>query len=72
MTDTKTDPRVDLIRRVEEDHRLGAAGTKDCSQGEHWRCRCGQKYKGNGAIENGRRHVAAEILSALDNAASVA
>jgi hypothetical protein len=71
MERTRIDLRVDLILRVQNDHMVSSAGTKDCSQGEHWRCRCGEKYLGNGAIQSGRRHVATETLAALDMAAMV-
>lgn len=67
-----TDLRVDLIRRVQMQHMVSRAGVKRQGRAEEWRCRCGESYKGDGAIEKGRRHEAAEILAALDEAAVVA
>lgn len=66
------DLRVDLILRVEQDHLVSSVATDRSSHGEHWQCRCGEKYKGKGSISNGRRHVATEVLSALDAAGAVA
>ena len=66
------DLRVDLILRVEQDHSVSIAATKEASGGEQWKCRCGEHYKGDGAMRKGRRHVAAEILAALDEAMAVA
>jgi hypothetical protein len=67
-----TDLRVDLIRRVQMQHMLSFAGVKTDRRAEEWRCRCGEGYKGDGAIEKGHRHEAAEILAALDEASVVA
>lgn len=67
------DLRVDLILRIEgEDHMVSLAAAKSAPGGERWRCRCGEDYRGDGAIKKGRRHVAAEVLAALDAAAGVA
>lgn len=67
-----TDLRVDLIRRVQLQHSCTYAAIKRDKRAEEHRCRCGQSYKGDGALEQGNRHVAAEILSALDDAVAVA
>lgn len=67
-----TDLRIDLIRRVQLQHGLSFAGVKTEKRPEEWRCQCGTGFKGDGALEKGRRHEAAEILAALDEAAAVA
>ncbi len=67
-----TDLRVDLIRRVQMQHMFSYASVKRDKHPEEWRCRCGESYKGDGAIEKGHRHEATEILSALDEAGAVA
>ena len=63
-----TDLRVDLIRRVELQHMFSSAAIEHGRSPEHWRCKCGTGFEGAGAIERGLRHVATEILSALDEA----
>jgi hypothetical protein len=63
-----TDLRVDLIRSVEQQHMFSSAGIEHGRRPEHWRCKCGLGFEGAGAIERGRRHVASEILAALDEA----
>lgn len=67
-----TDPRIDLIRRVQRQHMLSYAHVKTASHAEEWRCKCGVSHTGDGALEKGHRHEAAEILAALDAAAAVA
>jgi hypothetical protein len=66
------DLRIDLVRRVQLQHMLSYAGVKTEHRAEEWRCKCGADFKGDGAIEKGRRHEAGEILTALDEAAVVA
>ena len=63
-----SDPRIDIIRRAETAHQFVSAGVKTDTRPMHWRCRCGENYEGDGAIEFGRRHVAEQILAALDYA----
>jgi hypothetical protein len=72
MGATKIDLRVDLMLRVENDHMVRSCGTTQARQGEFWNCFCGESYKGDGALKRGRRHVAVEVLAALDEAAGVA
>ncbi len=73
MTKTQAvDLRVDLILRVEADHMVSKAGIKHGKRPEEWACRCGQSYTDEGAIKRGRRHVATEIMAALDEAGAVA
>lgn len=62
------DLRVDLILRVEAEHMCSLAASKSAPKGERWRCRCGVDFKGDGAIKKGRRHQAAEVIAALDEA----
>lgn len=64
-----SDLRVDLVLRVEQDHMIAFASSKEASSGEQWKCQCGEHYKGVGALKKGRRHVATEVLAALDEAA---
>jgi hypothetical protein len=68
----RVDLRVDLILRVQNDHMVSSCGTDSAPGGEHWRCKCGESYKGKGSIKKGRRHDASEVLAALDAAAVVA
>lgn len=67
-----TDLRVDLFRQVEQQHMFSSAAVEHGRSPEHWRCRCGAGFEGAGAIERGNRHVASEILAALDEAGAVA
>lgn len=67
-----TDLRIDLIRRVQMQHMFASAGVKHGNRPEQWRCRCGESFKGDGAIEKGHRHEAEQILAALDEAGAVA
>ena len=70
--DITTDLRVDLIRRVEAQHMVSSESIEYGHRPEHWRCKCGTAFEGAGAIELGRRHVASEILAALDKAGVMA
>lgn len=72
MTDTSsisTEARIDVVRGAENRHSLARAASRGASSGEEWLCKCGAHYRGEGAIEKGRRHGAAEILVALDSVA---
>lgn len=66
------DPRVDLIRQVQKQHMIRFAAVKRTKKPEEWQCQCGTGFRGDGALEKGRRHEATEILDALDGAAAVA
>ena len=58
--------RIDVVRGAEQRHMFARAATKDASSGEEWLCKCGEHYRGDGAIEKGRRHTAGEIVDALE------
>jgi hypothetical protein len=71
MTDTRPlnmNERIDVIRRAEQLHMIARAASKEARGGEEWVCKCGAQYRGDGAIERGRRHAAQEVLIALDDA----
>lgn len=63
--------RVDVVRRAEEVHMFVRIASKAAPTGEEWACKCGAQYRGDGAIERGHRHVAQEVLIALDDAEAV-
>lgn len=66
------DLRIDLMLRIQNElHQVRVAASEQAPQGERWTCRCGADYRGKGSIERGRRHVAQEVLLALDEAARV-
>lgn len=62
-----TEVRIDVVRGAEKRHMFARAASKDSSGGEEWLCKCGVHYRGEGALEKGQRHGAAEILKALDS-----
>lgn len=63
-----SDDRVDLVRQVQKTHMFASASSKEARGGEAWRCRCGVGFTGEGALERGHRHQAAEIVAVLDGA----
>lgn len=63
----RLEARIDVVRGAEQRHMFSRAASKDASSGEEWLCKCGEHYRGDGAIEKGRRHAAREIVLALDS-----
>lgn len=62
--------RVDVFRAAEKEHSTMRAASYQAASGEEWICKCSKHYRGKGALERGRRHVAKHVIRALDRAAS--
>ena len=60
--------RVVIFRAAEQAHMFRRAASTDAPSGEEWLCKCGKHYRGDGALEKGRRHVAKQVIRALDEA----